>query len=54
MAYQRHAVSKAARKAHKRREKKRKALFGGMAAFAYTDSRGVAKRRLARASGRFH
>lgn len=54
MAYRRHSVSKAARKAHKRREKKRKKSLGGLAAFWFSDSRGVSKKRLAAASGRLH
>lgn len=47
MGYRRHRVSKAARKAHKRREKKRKKAFGGLAAFAYSDGRNKSPRALA-------
>ncbi|HZS84196.1 MAG TPA: hypothetical protein VFA50_15075 [Stellaceae bacterium] len=52
MSYRRHTVSKAARKAHKRREKKRKAAFGGLAAFAYGSLIGVSKKRLSARMGR--
>jgi hypothetical protein len=54
MSYRRHSISKAARKAHKRREKKRKKQFGGLAAFAYSDCRGKSRKTLAASMGRFH
>lgn len=54
MSYRRHHVSKRARKAHKRREKKRKKQFGGLAAFGYSDSRGRSVKALSKSMGRFH
>jgi hypothetical protein len=54
MSYRRHSISKAARKAHKRREKKRKKQLGGLAAFAYSDCRGKSRKTLAASMGRFH
>lgn len=35
-SYKKHRVSKGARKAHKKRAQKRKAAFGGLAAFCET------------------
>jgi len=52
--YRRHSTSKLARKQHKKREKKRKEQFGGLAAFAYSSDVGLSKRQLARRGGRFH
>lgn len=54
MRYRRHHTSKEARKRHKRREQKRKKQFGGLVAFAYTDSRGKSKKTLSGSLGRFH
>lgn len=51
MSYRRHAVSKMARKAHKKREAKRKKRLGGLAAFSYSSSVGVSKRRLSSRMG---
>jgi hypothetical protein len=50
--YRRHSVSKITRKKHKAREKKRKAKLGGLAAFTFSDSRGVSKKRLSSRTGR--
>lgn len=54
MSYRRYSVGKSARRAHKRREKKRKKKLGGLAAFAYSDCRGQSKKRLSSSMGRMH
>lgn len=51
MAYKKHSVSKFARKQHKKREKKRKDNFGGLAAFFYSDSNGKSKKTLSKGIG---
>lgn len=51
MSYRRHSVSKRARVAHKKREKQRKKKLGGLAAFGYSNSVGVGKKRLSARMG---
>lgn len=45
-SYRKHPVSKAARKAHKKREMKRKKQLSGLAAFTYSSSVGRTKKQL--------
>lgn len=52
MSYRKHAVSKRARIAHKKRAQKRKKKLGGVAAFAYSSAVGVSKRQLSARMGR--
>jgi hypothetical protein len=50
MSYRKHAVSKAARKAHHKREKKRRKILsakGQIDPFGYFDMRGKSRRKLA-------